>query len=442
MRGERLLAVSLVIVAATGRASAHPVGGTRFDAPVPLWIVLVGAGVTVALTAVVLTRVGEPAPRTRRLVTLPTAAVGVASRVAAVAFLLAVVAAIADGISGPQRPLSNVATLFVWALWLKGVALVAVTAGSPWRALSPWRTVYRGLCAVEGATIRLRAYPAPLGSWPALLGVVVLLGVVDNLTVIPRSPAGTARLVAAYFAVMVLGGLVFGRQWFARADPLEVFYRLLGRTAPLSLERDGDRAHLVGRTPWVETARPVADGALVAVVVAAVYTVSFDGFAVTAAYQSLQFGARAATGLGPEVGVALYVLGFGGFLLAFWAVARLVGRLGGIARPALAIAPTVLPIAAAYEVAHNYPFVLTTLGRVPTTVGLAAVEPLAWLSLPAFWASQVLLIVGGHVVAVVAAHRVVAAGGRAPLRAHAPLVVLMVGYTVLSLWIVSRPVVT
>jgi hypothetical protein len=150
MRGERLLAVSLVIVAATGRASAHPVGGTRFDASVPLWIVLVGAGVTVALTAVVLTRVGEPAPRTRRLVTLPTAAVGVASRVAGVAFLLAVVAAIADGISGPQRPLSNVATLFVWALWLKGVALVVVTAGSPWRALSPWRTVYRGLWRSRG----------------------------------------------------------------------------------------------------------------------------------------------------------------------------------------------------------------------------------------------------------------------------------------------------
>jgi ABC-type amino acid transport system permease subunit len=62
-----------------------------------------------------------------------------------------------------------------------------------------------------------------------------------------------------------------------------------------------------------------------------------------------------------------------------------------------------------------------------------------------FWGSQVLLIVLGHVIAVVAAHRVALARtettGQAR-RMHAPLVVLMIGYTVLSLWIVSRPIAT
>ncbi|MFB6244275.1 MAG: hypothetical protein ABEH80_09255, partial [Halobaculum sp.] len=116
---------------------------------------------------------------------------------------------------------------------------------------------------------------------------------------------------------------------------------------------------------------------------------------------------------------------------------------------ARAFAPTVLPIAAAYEVAHNYTYVVGSLGRL---VGIALepvasvppLDPLGWLSIPAFWASQVALIVGGHVVAVVAAHRV--AVDRFPSlsaarRGHLPLVVLMVGYTVLSLWIVSQPVV-
>jgi ABC-type amino acid transport system permease subunit len=55
------------------------------------------------------------------------------------------------------------------------------------------------------------------------------------------------------------------------------------------------------------------------------------------------------------------------------------------------------------------------------------------------------LIVLGHVIAVVAAPRVALArtetAGQAR-RMHAPLVVLMVGYTVLSLWIVSRPIAT
>jgi hypothetical protein len=56
--------------------------------------------------------------------------------------------------------------------------------------------------------------------------------------------------------------------------------------------------------------------------------------------------------------------------------------------------------------------------------------------------SQVALVVAGHLVAVVAAHRVATrryGDGRAARRGHAPFVLVMVGYTVLSLWIVSRP---
>jgi hypothetical protein len=111
----------------------------------------------------------------------------------------------------------------------------------------------------------------------------------------------------------------------------------------------------------------------------------------------------------------------------------------------VAVAPTVVPIAAAYEIAHSYPFVLTNLARVvELSLGFGPLEPLAGIPLWLFWASQVLLIVLGHVVGVVAAHRVsleryeTMALAR---RGHAPLVVLMVGYTIVSLWIVSRPIV-
>lgn len=78
----------------------------------------------------------------------------------------------------------------------------------------------------------------------------------------------------------------------------------------------------------------------------------------------------------------------------------------------------------------------------------AAIEgrkhPLGWLSLPLFWGSQVVLIVLGHVSAVVAAHYVAVERFETPSaarRGNIPLIVLTVGYTVLSLWIVSQPVV-
>jgi hypothetical protein len=285
---------------------------------------------------------------------------------------------------------------------------------------------------------------------------LVLVGIVENLTTLPSDPAQTAGLVAALTGGLVAGALVFGREWFERADPLTVFYRLLGRTAPLQVARpttatdggcgdDRDGAvRLVARAPWRETARPVADAGIAAVVVAAVYTVSFDGFVETPTYQAFLFAARDALGIAELVPILLYLGGFAGFLFVFRAVARLTTALGGPRRATLTLAPTVIPIAAGYEVAHNYPFVLRNLGRLPGTVGLGTADPLAWLSLPLFWGSQVVLIVLGHVVAVAAAHRVAVShttSRRQALVVHAPMVVLMVGYTVLSLWVVSQPVV-
>ena len=101
--------------------------------------------------------------------------------------------------------------------------------------------------------------------------------------------------------------------------------------------------------------------------------------------------------------------------------------------------------------AHNYPYVIRNLGQL-VVISIQWISPdvesvslLGWLSLPVFWGSQVILIVVGHVIAVVAAHYVAVRRYDSPAaarRGHLPLVVLMVGYTVLSLWIISQPVVS
>jgi hypothetical protein len=257
---------------------------------------------------------------------------------------------------------------------------------------------------------------------------------------------------------MLGGSVLFGRAWLREADAFAMLYGLLGRVAPIRPVRtDPGGYRLALRAPWRGCTRPVADVAVVAVTVAAVYTVSFDGFISTIEFQRLLSGARNALGAGGVASVSLYFAGLLGFVCAFVVVARATESVastrvpGGWRTIALAFAPTVLPIAAAYELAHNYPFVLSNLGLFVAQVGTAitrtAIDPIApleWLSVGAFWYSQALLIVCGHVIAVVAAHRVALAAGetaRDARRLHAPLVALMIGYTVLSLWIVSRPVV-
>ncbi len=56
------------------------------------------------------------------------------------------------------------------------------------------------------------------------------------------------------------------------------------------------------------------------------------------------------------------------------------------------------------------------------------------------WALQVGLIVAGHIAAILAAHRIAVSTAprhRAAIRAQAPLITLMIGYTVLGLRILG-----
>ncbi|MFB6301857.1 MAG: hypothetical protein ABEH78_03205 [Haloferacaceae archaeon] len=453
------LGTSLALGVVPALASAHEVAGSRFDAPLPPALLFAGAGATVALTALWLAVTGRAAPTGRRhVLTVPGPVARPLRRALRAAFLVAVLAALVLGVAGRQIAAENVATVFAWPVWFHGLALVAVLVGTPWPTLSPWQTAYRALVRIEGRPIAvLGTDPTRLGAWPAVAGFVVLLGVVENLTVVPRSPRLTAAALAAYALVMVGGAVLYGPAWLRRADPLAVLYRLLGRVAAVDLSRTDDGGcALALRPPWQGCLDPVEDAPLVVFVVAAVYTVSFDGFVETRLFQATLFAARDALGTGPATSVLLYAAGLSGFVAAFLLASRVVERLGSGAAgtrdgasAARAFAPTLVPIAAAYEVAHAYPHVLGNLGRLlalavrPVAPGVAPVDPLRWLSLPAFWGSQVVLIVLGHVVAVVAAHGVaVDRYGARARRGHLPLVVLMVGYTVLSLWIVSQPVVS
>jgi hypothetical protein len=128
------------LLAGTGLVAAHPGIGTKFDAPLPLPLLFAGAGLTVAATAGYLA-VGEREVRTgeRALGRLGPGTGRALRTLGAGGFLVLFVTALADGAFGRQVQLENLATVFVWPLWLKGVALVSVLAGSPWRVLSPWR---------------------------------------------------------------------------------------------------------------------------------------------------------------------------------------------------------------------------------------------------------------------------------------------------------------
>lgn len=440
----------------SGVAAAHGVQATRFDAPVPLSLMYTAAGVVVAFTAAwvavadstpsIVDRVN--APMSFQLPAWPRIKVG-----ASITFLGLVVAAMIDGAFGPQIPAENFATVFTWPVWIHGLAVVAILVGNPWPVVSPWHTIHRGLSRLEGRDLAVAGGPPTgIGVWPAVVGFVAVVGIIENLTVIPRSPQLTVVLIAGYALTMIGGSVLWGVDWLRRADPFEVFYRLLGRVAPVTTTTNSAGTTVSIRPPWQACRQPVHHRSTVVFVVAIVYTVSFDGFTNTSLYQTLVFDLRPIVGTGALTGTVLYLSGFITFVTVFigvtWAsdaIARQTTR--DSVKTATAIAPTVLPIAAAYELAHNLPYVIRNVDQLLaiTVPGVETLGLLAWLTVPVYWGTQIILITSGHIVAVMAAHQVLAnrypSDARTPWP-HAPLVVLMVGYTVVSLWIISQPLVT
>jgi hypothetical protein len=109
-----------------------------------------------------------------------------------------------------------------------------------------------------------------------------------------------------------------------------------------------------------------------------------------------------------------------------------------------AYAITLLPIAGGYLIAHYLTLVIQGAIWIPTLLAdpLSTVAPLLdWIPISAVWYLSVGAIVIGHIAAVVLAHRrALSESARRPILAGLPLVILMVGYTVLSLWIIAQPI--
>jgi hypothetical protein len=143
------------------------------------------------------------------------------------------------------------------------------------------------------------------------------------------------------------------------------------------------------------------------------------------------------------------VVGFGLFLLVYRVSTRFVRETAEtyVTTPFVAgwFAPALVPIAAGYHVAH---FLGYFLSLAPALAALLA-SPLAppttvtLVTLPGWFGSlQLGFVVAGHLLAVWVAHArafELFPGRLQPIRSQYPFVVVMIVYTMTSLWVVAQP---
>ena len=451
--------------------------GQRYDLPVPLGLYVAGSGAAVALSFVVIGLFVRGAPGLRdypRVTVLRwpgQGAVGIALRAAVLlARVLAVGAfalVVAAGLFGDEAPTKNLAPTMVWVVWWVGLAYVSALVGDVWALVNPWRTLFEWAEAVvrrvrPGAELSLRRpYPAEWGAWPGVL-LFACFAWVELVYAEAAVPVRIAQMALVYSAITWAGMVVFGKEvWLRNGEAFSLAFGLLARFAPTEIRVTGEQRELC--------LQPFAAGLLqneavstssMVFVVLLLATVTFDGLTATPAWVEVSgaiaevVSGSAAVGTVGLVAMPALFLGLYAGTCALMSAAS--GRGPSVEELARAFVYSLIPIALAYHLAHFLSFLLVQgqaviplasdpfgsgwdlLGTAGYTIDIGIVGArFAWFT-------AVIGIVAGHIIAVYLAHVVALrtlGERRAAVRSQYPMLALMVGYTMLSLWIVAQPIV-
>jgi len=427
-------------------AHAAALRGSTSSVEVPTWLFLTTGGGTVGASFLLASFVTDRA-FIRSIhdwgYTLPTpgrviAAVG---RLVGVGVLAVTVAV---GYLGPETGYRNLAILVVWVGWWGGYVASTYLIANTWPTLNPFRTIAAVFPSLD------RPYPERLGAWPSVAGLLALIWI-EVVSPLADDPRLLATTVLAYTAVTVTGGVVYGPDtWFSRVDPISRVFALFGRFAPLARTDDGLSVRLPGS--GLTEPNAITGRAETVFVVAVLYVTTFDGFVGTGLWAEL-ITAVVEVGVPPLAGyLGAYLAGFGLFVAAFrWAIglARRFGRTY-ITRAALAerFAPSLVAIAAGYHIAHNLGFIIGLLPSL-VVVGVSPLsppqQPPVVTALPG-WISglELAFVLVGHFIAVWIAHAAayeLLPGRLAAIKSQYGITLVMIAYTIVSLWIVTTPTV-
>jgi hypothetical protein len=265
-------------------------------------------------------------------------------RVAVLAVSLFVVVV---GVFGPPSADDNLAPYVVFITFWVGLVPASLLLGPVWRAVNPLRTIHAAWAAAAGVSpaTGLRRLPARVGYWPA---AVSLFAFVAFELVVPRHsvPFNVAIAAIGYAVVHLIGGFVFGAEWFGRADAFEVCSTLIGRMSFLGRRDDG---RLVVRSPFNGLDGTPALPGLTGFLVVLLGSTAFDGIGRTPWWLRSSYAGSVPFGM---LGLALTIAAVGGlYWLATWATARLGGVRVALGSP---LAHSLIPIAVGYSVAHYF----------------------------------------------------------------------------------------
>ena len=432
---------------------AHGVGRV-YESPLPLWLYLVGAGATVAASFLLRALVRDVVEvRPERKIFGETFSI-VAMRLLAAAGVFFLLLTLASGAFGADAGLGLASLLFWVGLIVGTLTISAVMAGS-WERIDPWATLerfYRSETAEPNASLQRRVEKM----WWIAPVAVYLLFWFELVSGVGFDSFWIVAVLLGYTVLVLSLRAPLGNAW-STVDPLAVLFGFAERVAPLRLGNDG--LYYRGWIRGLDEDRPMPRGLYAALFVLLAST-TLDNVRETVGWTDF----RAAAGLAnasdllvESVALLAFTLVFlAPFLATVWVSRHFVGESLQFGEMCRRFGWSLIPIGVAYVLAHNAPLVLSGLPLVLR--GLSDPFDQGWNLLgtadamqgyfpsPALvWFLEIVIIVGGHILGVLAAHRSAVRLGRshrAAVKSQYALTALMSVFTITTLWLLSQPLVS
>jgi len=433
--------LAYVLVAPAAPAYAHGVGG-RQDLPLPLNFFIVGAGVAIVISFVLLGMLWtaprlQDGPRERPLPGGRVwSAVGGILGLLGIAWLILV---IADGFVGESG--GSISPILVWVLFWLVIPFLSAVFGNLYTAFNPWRIIG----PVFGSGSRSNTY----GVWPAV-GAFFAFAWLELIPTFGGKPSALAAVVIGYSIwlfgwVYVLGtneGLLAG-------DAFTTYNRVISAIAPIGRGQEGAAVW----RGWLRglPVLPQWPG-LTWFVLVMIGTVTYDGLSGAPIWRQWFGDLAFNVGFNTIAMAAITLL----VALGYFGASAVAARLSETGRTPMDVAHSfahsLVPIGLAYAFAHYFTLVLfegqLLISAASDPFGLGwdlfgtAARAIDFTILPTTWIwwIQLAAIVSGHIAGVVLAHDRALSEfpARTAVRTQWAMLGLMVALTGLGLFILAE----
>ncbi len=432
------------------KASAHGIGEV-YALPVPLEYYLLGAGLAVAfsffITAVFLNKPYQATTREKTLsLNWLSRPISIFKGIA----LFLLVLSISAGVFGNQNPSFNFTPIFFWVYFIVGVGILSLFVGNIWDKLNPWKTLTDWLNA------GVRSREKKISGWVGVIFLLALfwLELVSGTSFIPR-------IIGAVLLFYTIANIFLSRLYENWYKDGEVFSVLFGFIGTLAYWKIGDENRSLVKVSNQEK----LSGQPEKVWVLGTASVLLAGTTFDSVLESIiWFSWREALGFSASpffantLGIVIAPLPFlAAYLLACFVMKKLVGNEYSTFNLAKRFIYSLAPIAFGYTLAHNFSLFIVIAPQMISLIsdpfglgwnlfGTASYSAVTLiLGAKAVWFIEIGFVVLAHIFGVWYAHIIALNVFKEPkqaLKSQYPLALLMVGFTVLTLWLLSQPLVT